>query len=98
MHARQDSLQVDVNDAVLRGQKVALNGSTGMGDCGGQVLDMCTHLHFGVVNQLHDTPGFVTFPIAFRDYEVRTGANTWKSVSRGMPSAGQVVRRPPTSG
>jgi hypothetical protein len=87
LHLRQNSVEVNLHDRVTRGQNVALVGSSGLGSC----LD-CNHLHFGVVNLPDGTPGFVTFPIAFSNYEVRGADGAWQPVTRGIPKGGEVVR------
>jgi murein DD-endopeptidase MepM/ murein hydrolase activator NlpD len=89
MHARQNSVEVSVNAPVIRGQKVALTGSTGMKDC-----PTCNHLHFTVANMRDGTSGFVTFPVAFSNYEVRDTNGNWNRVLKGIPQAGQVIRVP----
>ncbi len=86
LHLRQNSAEVKVNDKVKPGQKVALLGDTGMGCCGSN------HLHFGVADMKDGTPSFVTFPIAFSNYEVRDEKGNWNFVARGIPQAGEVIR------
>lgn len=49
------------------------------------------HLHMGAENSLNNG---VTIPIAFNDYEVKQNDGSWKSVSRGIPKSGQVIRNP----
>jgi hypothetical protein len=90
-HVRTNSVTVNVDGKVVLGQKVALAGASGMGTC-----DHCNHLHFAVTDKPDQTPGFITLPVAFSDYEVRGANNTWQSVARGIPSSGQVIRNPPT--
>jgi hypothetical protein len=90
LHLRTNSIEVELGDTVVAGQKVALTGSTGMGSC----YD-CNHLHFGVPDMPDGTPGFVTFPIAFSNYEVRGPDGQWLPVARGIPLFGQVIRNPP---
>ena len=55
----------------------------------------CNHLHFGVADKLDETPGFVTFPIAFTNYEVREANGNRRRVLRGIPKAGEVIRAAP---
>jgi hypothetical protein len=83
-HLQQNSSSVALGNSVERGQQLALSGDTGtpLGNY---------HLHFGTVDML-DLNKFVTFPIAFSNYEVRGANGNWNLVSRGMPQAGQVVR------
>ncbi len=88
LHLRKNSCVVNKNDKVTYGQKLALTGDTGTG-----VGNF--HPHVAVADKPDKTTGFVTFPVAFSDYEVRSGS-TWKSVSRGMPQTKEVVRNPPT--
>jgi hypothetical protein len=90
MHLRQNSIEVAGNATVVQGQKIALAGSTGLEGC----FD-CNHLHFAVSDMPDGTPDFVTIPIAFSNYQVRTATDTWQNVSRGMPLVNQVVRVPP---
>ncbi len=88
LHLRKNSSEVVVKEKVTYGQKLALTGDTGTG-VGAH------HPHVAVADGKDQSSGFVTFPVAFSDYEVRSGSN-WKSVSRGMPAKDQVVRIPPT--
>jgi hypothetical protein len=92
-HLRKNSVPVSVNDLVAAHQKIGLAGASGMGSC-----NNCNHLHFAVTDKPDGTPGFVTLPIAFRNYEVRDAPHTWRTVSRGMPQSGEVIRRPPSLG
>jgi len=88
LHLRKNSCEVDQGDHITYGRKLALTGDTGTG------LG-AFHPHVAVADGPDQSPGFVTFPVAFSDYEVRSGSS-WKSVSRGMPLTQQVVRIPPT--
>ena len=88
LHLRRNSCEVDTNNKVTYGRQLALTGDTG-------VAVGAFHPHVAVSDKPDGTSGFVTFPVAFSDYEVRSGAN-WKSVSRGMPKTVEVVRIPPT--
>jgi hypothetical protein len=90
MHLRQGSIDLKVNATVQPSQQVALAGGTGIAGC----MD-CNHPHFGVADHTDGTPGFVTIPTAFSDYEVRTGPDSWQRVARGIPRAQQVLRNPP---
>jgi hypothetical protein len=90
LHLRQNSIKVELGDAVIIGQQVALTGSTGMGACFG-----CNHLHFGVLDKPDGTPGFITLPIAFSNYEVRDSSGRWQPVARGIPLFGEVIRNSP---
>jgi hypothetical protein len=98
MHLRQNSVAPAVGASVPLAQKLALIASTGLEGC-----HDCNHLHFGVADRAAWTSSgwthpsvFVTVPVAFSDYEVRTGPDTWRSVARGMPAVDEVVRNPPT--
>ena len=51
------------------------------------------HLHFATQPDASDMVGFVTAPTAFSDYEVRNPDGSWSFVARGIPQAGEVVRR-----
>ena len=88
LHLRKNSCEVVKNNKVTYGQKLALTGDTGTG-----VGNF--HPHVAVADKPDKTSGFVTFPVAFSDYELRSGTK-WKSVSRGMPKTNEVVRIPPT--
>jgi hypothetical protein len=59
----------------------------------GKVGKGANHLHMGAENSLKTS---VTIPIAFSDYEVKQDDGNWKSVARGIPQSGEVVRNPPT--
>jgi len=89
LHLRTNSIVEAVSGSTLRGKPIALAGATGMGGC-----HTCNHLHIAVVDQPDGTPGFVTIPTAFSDYEVRTGADSWQRVARGIPKENEVVRNP----
>lgn len=88
LHLQQNSCEVSKNDNVKYGQKLALTGDTG-------TPVGAFHPHVAVSDDKDQASGFVTFPVAFNDYEVRSGS-TWKSVPRGMPRSNEVVRNPPT--
>jgi concanavalin A-like lectin/glucanase superfamily protein/peptidase M23-like protein/polyglycine hydrolase-like protein len=87
LHLQQSGAVVDVNNTVTRGQKLALTGDTGVGVG-------AYHLHFAMTDKPDGTSGFVTFPIAFSNYEVRDTNGNWNRVFRGIPKAGQVIRVP----
>jgi hypothetical protein len=89
LHLRKDSALVQVGDGATMAEKLALVGDTGA-NVG------AFHLHLAATNMPDGTSGFVTFPVALRDYELRTGGSSWQSVPLGMPLAGQVIRIPPT--
>jgi Peptidase family M23 len=88
LHVQQNGAAVAVNDQVPKGRRLGMTGDTGA-NVG------AFHVHLAVTDKPDRTSGFVTFPVAFSDYEIRTGA-TWHSVARGIPTAGQVIRNPPT--
>ena len=88
LHVQQNGAAVAVNDQVPKGRRLGITGDTGA-NVG------AFHVHLAVTDKPDRTSGFVTFPVAFSDYEIRTGA-TWQSVARGIPTAGQVIRDPPT--
>jgi hypothetical protein len=87
LHLKQNSSSLQVNDSILRGSKMALAW-----DVGSPVG--AHHLHFAVHDKQDGTTGFVTFPVAFSNYEVKQPDNTWVFVARGMPKNGDVIRRP----
>lgn len=89
LHLRKDTADVNVNDHVTREQKLALTGDTG-------ASAGAYHLHLAASDKLDQTAGFVTFPVAFTDYEIRDANAKWKTVFRGMPKGGEVIRIPPT--
>ena len=63
------------------GQKVGLAGDSGT-DLNG------FHLHFAVSDKPDQTDGFVTIPVAFSDYELRSSGGTWQPIARGVPRPG----------
>jgi murein DD-endopeptidase MepM/ murein hydrolase activator NlpD len=89
LHLKQNSADVNVNDNVARGQRLALTGDTGVGVG-------AYHLHFAVTDMPDGTPGFVTFPVAFSNYEIRDATGNWDRVFRGIPKNGEVIRAAPT--
>jgi hypothetical protein len=91
LHLPQNGSAVATGNAIARGEFLAVAGDTG-------VPAGAYHLHFSVTNQLDQTTGFVTFPIAFSNYEVRDANGNWNRVMRGMPANGQVIRIPPEPG
>lgn len=90
LHVQQNSVTVDLNANATKGQQIARASCTGMGTC-----TTCNHLHFAVANQFGEVNGFVTFPTAFSDYQVKNGSS-WINISRGVPLTGEIVRNPPT--
>jgi len=89
LHLKQNSSIVNDNDHATMGQKLALTGDTGA-NVG------AFHLHLAMTDKPDGTSGFVTFPVAFSDYEIRVSSDIWQSVARGLPTANQVIRIPPT--
>jgi hypothetical protein len=89
LHLKQNSADVNINDNVARGQRLALTGDTGVGVG-------AYHLHFAVTDMPDGTPGFVTFPVAFSNYEIRDATGNWRRVFRGIPKNGEVIRAAPT--
>ncbi|MFN0102286.1 MAG: LamG-like jellyroll fold domain-containing protein [Bryobacteraceae bacterium] len=89
-HLGQNSVPVNLNGTAVRGQQIGTASSTGMGGC-----TKCNHLHFGVADRAGEPSGFVTFPVAYSDYQVIVNGG-WFDVPRGIPTLGQVVRNPPT--
>jgi hypothetical protein len=87
LHLKKNGANVYVGDAVTRHSALGSAGDTG---CAAKAY----HLHIATTDKPDGTPGFVTYPIAFSNYEVRDGAGNWKRVVRGMPKIGEVVRRP----
>jgi hypothetical protein len=88
LHVRQNGSSVASNDQVAAGTRLGLTGDTGVGAG-------AFHVHLAATDKPDRTAGFVTFPVALSDYEVRVGS-AWQSIARGMPTAGQVLRNPPT--
>ena len=88
IHLQTNGVTVNKGDKVTMGQEVGLAGDTGTKLNG-------FHLHFAVSDKPDQTEGFVTIPVAFSDYEVRTG-DVWKPVARGVPRTNDVIRNPPT--
>lgn len=74
---------------VSTGDYICNVGSTGIGNCNG------AHLHIALGTTNDQEAGFVTFPLAFSNYEVSTDAGqTWQSVGLGIPQDGEWVRLP----
>ena len=94
LHLVQNSAVVSANDRVNDGQHLADVGDTGA-SVGG------FHLHFATTNlgESRTTGVFVTIPAPFSNYEASDDqGSTWYLVLRGIPQAGQWVRRAaPTS-
>ncbi len=96
LHFVKNSSQVSLNDNAKMGQQLALTGNTGTNG---------SHMHIAVNNKpdlsggcgaAFRSPGMVTIPVAFSDYEVKGTDGKWKSVSRGIPQANEIVRNPPS--
>ena len=95
LHLRQNSAAVSPGDRVREGQHLADVGDTGV-NVGG------FHLHIAVTNlgEGHKTQGstFVTIPAPYTNYDASDdGGSTWFHVLRGVPQAGQWIRRPAPS-
>lgn len=88
LHIRKNSSKVNINDHPLYNQELAKTGDVG-------AAVSANHIHIAVTDKPDGTPGFVTFPVAFTNYEVRQPNGSWKFVERGMPKGGEVVRTPP---
>ena len=88
LHIQKNTSNVKINDHPLYGQDLAKTG-----DVGANVG--AYHIHLAVTDKPDGTAGFVTFPIAFSNYEVKQGNGTWKFVERGIPQKGEVIRIPP---
>ncbi len=91
LHVQQHSIVPALGEVITGGAPIARAGSTGMID------PDANHLHFTVADHLDGTPGFVTTPTSFSNYDLRSAAGGWHRVSRGIPQAGDVVRVPPQS-
>lgn len=89
LHLQKDKADVHHNDHVRMGQKLGLVGDTGT-NVG------AFHLHLATTDKTDGSPGFVTFPVTFSDYQRRDTTNGWANVQRGMPKRGDVIRIPPT--
>jgi len=89
IHLQTNGVTPNKGDIVKLGQKVGLAGDTGT-DLNG------FHLHFAVSDKPDRTDGFVTIPVAFSDYELRSSGGTWQPIARGVPKTGDVIRNPPT--
>ena len=87
LHLKTWSSAVNENNSVLRGDKLALAGDTG-------ARVGAFHLHFGAKDMTEQTPGFVTFPIVFSNYDRRDSNGNWRRVLRGIPQDGDVIRVP----
>jgi murein DD-endopeptidase MepM/ murein hydrolase activator NlpD len=94
LHLSQSSAVVAANDRVNDGQHLADVGDTG-------AAVGAYHLHFATTNlgESRTAGAFVTIPAPFSDYEASDDqGTTWYRVLRGIPLAGQWVRRAaPTS-
>ena len=88
LHLQRNSAAVEVNNTVIRGQLLALTGDTGA-NLGAY------HLHFATTDKQDGVSGFVTYPIAFSNYEVRDANGNWRHIMRGIPRNGEVIRVPP---
>ena len=86
IHLAKNSAVPKKEAVVTMGTLLALASDSGTDNC---------HLHFATNDKKDQTDGFVTFPIAFSDYQVRLGT-FWMNVQRGMPTDNQVIRIPPT--
>jgi hypothetical protein len=98
LHVQQAPGEIAVYMHVQTGSVTELGWTTGksiptgakLGEVGTQGPDNC-HLHTGVVS----ASLAVTFPVAFRNYEVRYQcAGDWHFVARGVPANGDCVRQP----
>ncbi|MEO7310683.1 MAG: LamG-like jellyroll fold domain-containing protein [Chitinophagaceae bacterium] len=87
LHIQKNSSTVKVNDQPLYGQALAVTGDVG-------AAVGAYHIHLAVTDKPDGTAGFITFPIAFSNYEVKQANGTWKFVSRGIPQKGEVIRIP----
>ena len=93
LHLQQNSAVVSAGDPVNAGDHLADVGDTG-------VAAGAFHLHFATTNvgeAQHQASGrdFVTVPAPLCNYEVSNDSgNTWAPVTRGIPTAGQWIRRP----
>ncbi|HEX6737464.1 MAG TPA: LamG-like jellyroll fold domain-containing protein [Vicinamibacteria bacterium] len=94
LHLAKSSSAVSVGDALGCGQKIAKVGDTGA-NVG------AFHLHIAVTNlgEGHKGEGaFVTLPAPYTNYEASDdNGTTWTRVLRGVPRAGQRIRRPRAS-
>lgn len=88
LHIQKNSSLVTVNNQAGSGDQLAKTGDVG-------AAVGANHIHIAVTDKPDGTSGFVTYPVAFSDYEVRQPNGTWKTVSRGMPQKGEVIRIPP---
>lgn len=86
LHLLKDSSQVGQGRSVVRHQYLANTG----GDGGTETFP---HLHLGVSNYIEPAPNFVTYPVAFRNYEVRQPDFGWKLIRQGIPRLHDVIRR-----
>lgn len=88
LHIRKNSSKVKINDNPLYGQELAKTGDVG-------AAVGANHIHIAVTDKPDGSSGFVTFPVAFTNYEVKQPNGSWKFVARGMPKQGEVIRIPP---
>ena len=90
LHFVKGSVEVNQNDVVAAGTKLAEAGDTGNSGCDG------FHLHFSLHTAPESQAGtLMTFPAAFSNYEVSTDqGQTWTLVERGVPKLGEWIRRP----
>ncbi len=86
LHLLKNSVKPWEADTVYNGQPVAQTGDQ-------KFTPNNPHLHLAVTDQPDGTPGFVTIPIAFSNYEIRAVGGTWHPVARGVPQKFDVVRR-----
>ena len=90
LHLATNSARVSVGNQISFGQQLATVGDTGT-NVG------AFHLHIAVTNlgEGHKTEGeFVTIPAPYSNYDISDdGGNSWRHVLRGVPQAGQWIRR-----
>src|SRR6185436_54358 len=90
LHFVMGSVEVNKNDVLAAGKKLAKAGDTGNAPC------KAFHLHFSLHTAPESQAGtLITFPSAFSNYEVSTDSGaSWSPVDRGVPKKGEWVRNP----
>jgi murein DD-endopeptidase MepM/ murein hydrolase activator NlpD len=80
IHTRLDAATVTNGESVPQGAQLSVIGQR-------------NHLHFALGNQLDQSEGFITRPLAFRNYDRMEVNGAWTSLLAGMPRAGEIIRR-----
>jgi murein DD-endopeptidase MepM/ murein hydrolase activator NlpD len=80
IHTRLDAATVAMGASVAQGARVSVIGQR-------------NHLHFALGNQLDQSAGFITRPLAFRNYDRMEVNGPWTPIPAGMPRAWERIRK-----